>query len=75
MINLATIMTATTIAITAIFSTTKRGSASIPREIKKMATKVSRRGTILARAWRAKADWLISKPAIKAPTAADKPKK
>ncbi len=75
MINLATIITATTIAMMVILPITKRGSASIPREIKNMATKVSRNGTTLASACRAKVDWLISNPATKAPNAADKPKK
>ncbi|MBA7702569.1 hypothetical protein ES703_111338 [subsurface metagenome] len=50
MINLATIMTATTIAIMGRFSITKCGLTSIPRETKKRAPKVSRRGTISAKA-------------------------
>ncbi|MBA7686746.1 hypothetical protein ES703_95201 [subsurface metagenome] len=43
----------------------------MPRDTKNSAPKVSRSGMISAKACRAKPDWLISRPAVNAPKAAD----
>ncbi|MNS36581.1 hypothetical protein D3C72_687750 [compost metagenome] len=55
------------------FSTTKTGSISMPTDTKNSVTNRSRRGSTSASTWRCSSDWLMTRPAKKAPRANDSP--